>query len=67
MPFDFSSDLDVGRRPELKSDEKSKGIPTLLEISRCEFLAFHLVVQACPKSRLSDGGEWGRNPAGKTV
>ena len=24
MPFDFSSDLDVGRRPELKSDEKSK-------------------------------------------
>ena len=33
IPFDFSSDLDVGRRPELKSDEKSKGIPIVVEIS----------------------------------
>ena len=29
---DFSSDLDVGRRPELKSDEKSEGIHLVLEI-----------------------------------
>jgi hypothetical protein len=36
MPFDFSSDLDMGRRPELKSNEKSKGIPIVLEISGCE-------------------------------
>jgi len=42
MPFDFSSDLDVGRRPELKSDEKSKGIPIVLEISRCDFFAFFI-------------------------
>ena len=32
MPFDFSSDLDMGRGPELKSDEKSKGIPMIVEI-----------------------------------
>ena len=32
MPFDFSSDLDMGRGPELKSDEKSKGIPIFIEI-----------------------------------
>ena len=31
-----SSDLDVGRRPELKSDEKSEGIHLVLEIQRCE-------------------------------
>jgi hypothetical protein len=42
MPFDFSSDLDVGRRPELKSDEKSKGIPIVLEISRCDFFYFSI-------------------------
>ena len=33
-----SSDLDVGRRPELKSDEKSKCIILLIEISSCEDL-----------------------------
>ena len=26
----------MGRRPELKSNEKSKGIPIVLEISGCE-------------------------------
>ena len=36
MPFDFSLDLDMGRRPELKFDEKSKGIPIVLDISGCE-------------------------------
>ena len=28
--------MDMGRRPELKSNEKSKGIPIVLEISGCE-------------------------------
>jgi hypothetical protein len=42
MPFDFSSDLDVGRRPELKSDEKSKDIPIVLEIPRCAIFAFFM-------------------------
>jgi hypothetical protein len=32
MPFDISSDLDMGRGPELKSDEKSKGISIVIEI-----------------------------------
>ena len=34
----FSSDLDVGRRPELKSDEFSEVPPLFIEISRCEDL-----------------------------
>ena len=28
--------MDMGRRPELKSDEKSKGTPIVIEKSRCE-------------------------------
>jgi hypothetical protein len=32
MPFYFSSDLSSGRRPTSKSEEKSKGIPIVLEI-----------------------------------
>ena len=32
----------MGRRPELKSVEKSKGIPTVLEISRCDLFAFSI-------------------------
>ena len=32
MPFDFSSDLDVGRRPELKSDEFSGETRLVLKI-----------------------------------
>jgi hypothetical protein len=59
MPFDFSSDLhlDVGRHPDLKSDEKSKGIPIVLEISRCEMFAlFHLQVHFIGASvHTSDG------------
>ena len=38
IPSDFSSYLDVGRRPKLKSDEKSEGIPLVVEI----FLALRL-------------------------
>ena len=38
MPFDFSSDLSSGRRPTSKSEEKSKGIPIVLEIVWCEQL-----------------------------
>ena len=40
MPFDFSSDLDMGRGPELKSDEKSKGIPIVIEIWHGVFYYF---------------------------
>ena len=36
--FDFSSDLDMGRRPELKSDKKSKCIIIVIEILSCEHL-----------------------------
>ena len=34
----------MGRRPDrrLKSDEKSKGIPIVLEISRCAIFAFSI-------------------------
>jgi hypothetical protein len=38
MPFDFSSELSSGRRPTSKSEEKSKGIPIVLEIVWCEQL-----------------------------
>ena len=38
IPSDLSSYLDVGRRPKLKSDEKSEGIPLVVEI----FLALRL-------------------------
>ena len=33
-----SSDLDVGRRPELKSDEFFISNPIVIEVSRCESL-----------------------------
>ena len=36
--WDFSSDLSSGRRPASKSEEKSKGIPIVLEIVWCEQL-----------------------------
>ena len=32
IPFDFSSDFSSGHRPTSKSEEKSKGIPIVLEI-----------------------------------
>jgi hypothetical protein len=34
--LDFSSDLSSGRCPTYKSEEKSKGIPIVLEIVWCE-------------------------------
>ena len=36
ITFDFSSDLSSGRCPTYKSEEKSKGIPIVLEIVWCE-------------------------------
>ena len=32
VPSDFSSDLDMGGPPKLKSDEKSEGTPLVIEI-----------------------------------
>ena len=36
----FSTDLDLGRRPELKSDEKCEVPPLVIEVMRCEVTTF---------------------------